>query len=65
MMHLKVLLGLCLLCFLVSSCVSKEKYEELEATLADTQTELVQKDQDVKKLSKKISNVQKLWHRPE
>jgi len=32
--------SLCLACLLVSACVSKEKYEELEATLADTQAKL-------------------------
>ena len=35
--------SLCLACLLVSACVSKEKYEELEARLADTQTKLEQK----------------------
>ena len=43
--------GLCLAFLLLSACVSKEKYEELEAKHADTRAKLEQKDKKVEELT--------------
>ena len=51
--------SLCLACLLVSACVSKEKYEELEATLADTQAKLEQKGKNVEELAQKLGALEK------
>jgi chemotaxis protein MotB len=40
-------------CFLAVACVSKEKYEELEETLADTRTKLEQKSKNLEELERK------------
>jgi len=55
--------SLCLVCLLVSACVSKEKYEELEATLADTQTKLEQKGKNVEELAQKLGELEKSWNK--
>jgi chemotaxis protein MotB len=47
-----IFLYLFLACLLISSCVSKEKYEELEATLADTRMKLEQKNKNLEELAK-------------
>ena len=49
--------GLCLACLLMSACVSKEKYEEIEATLSDTQAKLEQKSKQVLELETKLKNL--------
>ena len=46
-------LYLCLACFLISACVSKEKYDEMEARLADTQTKLEQKSKNLEESERK------------
>jgi len=45
-------------CFLVTACVSKEKYEELEATLADTRTKLEQKSRNLEELERKHAELE-------
>ena len=50
--------SLCLACLLISACVSKEKYEELEATLAGTQAKLEQKGQAVEELTQKLGELE-------
>ena len=54
--------SLCLACLLVSACVSKEKYEELEATLVDTQTKLEQKGKNVAELAQTLGELEKNWN---
>ncbi len=53
--------SLCLTCLLVSACVSKEKYEELEARLTDTQAKLEQKDKKVEELAQKLGELEQNW----
>jgi chemotaxis protein MotB len=48
--------GLTLACLLMSACVSKEQYEEIEAALSDTQAKLEQKDKHVQELEKKLKD---------
>ena len=48
--------SLCLACLLMSACVSKEKYEEIEATLSDTQAKLEQKNKQVQELESKLKD---------
>ena len=55
--------SLCLACLLVSACVSKEKYEELEARLADTQAKLEQKGKKVEELEQKLGESEKNWNK--
>ncbi len=55
--------SLCLACLLISACVSKEKYEELEATLADTQAKLEQKGKNVEELAQKLGGLEKNWNK--
>ena len=55
--------SLCLVCLLVSACVSKEKYEELEATLADTQAKLEQKGKKAEELAQKLGELEKNWNK--
>jgi chemotaxis protein MotB len=55
--------SLCLACLLVSACVSKEKYEELEATLADTQAKLDQKGKKVDELAQKLGELEQNWNK--
>jgi outer membrane murein-binding lipoprotein Lpp len=45
-------------CILVSACVSKEKYEKLEARLADTQAQLEQKGEKVEELAQKLEELE-------
>jgi chromosome segregation ATPase len=54
--------SLCLASLLISACVSKEKYEELEATLADTQVKLEQKGKNVEELAQKLGELEKNWN---
>jgi chemotaxis protein MotB len=49
----------CLACLLISACVSKEKYEDLETTLSDTQAKLEQKDKYVEELTQKLEVLEK------
>jgi chemotaxis protein MotB len=42
-----------LVCLLVSACVSKEKYDEMEATLTDTRAKLEQKSKNIEELEQK------------
>ena len=51
--------SLCLACLLISACVSKEKYEELEAALAGTQAKLEQKGKAVEELTQKLGELEK------
>ncbi len=44
MRHHKLFYGICLICSLLAACVSKDSYEELEATLSDTRAQLEQKN---------------------
>ncbi|UCD32173.1 MAG: OmpA family protein [Desulfobacterales bacterium] len=44
---------LCVVCFLAVACVSKDKYEELEETLADTRAILEQKSKNLEELERK------------
>ena len=55
--------SLCLACLLVSACVSKEKYEELEARLADTQAKLEQKGKKVEELAQKLGELEQNWNK--
>jgi chemotaxis protein MotB len=55
--------SLCLACLLISACVSKEKYEDLEATLADTQAKLEQKGKNVEELVQKLAELEKNWNK--
>ncbi len=50
---LRFFLCLCLACFLVAACVSRDKYEELEAALADTRAKLAQKSKNLEELEQK------------
>jgi chemotaxis protein MotB len=62
MRNKKFFYGLCLVCFLVSACVSKEKYSELEATLADTQAKLEQNSNQVEELELKLKQSEANWN---
>jgi len=55
--------SLCLACLLVSACVSKEKYEELEARLAETQAKLEQKGKKVEELAQKLGELEQNWNK--
>lgn len=55
----KFILYLCLACFLISACVSKEKYEELEAALADTRAKLELKSKNLEELERKQVELEK------
>ena len=55
-------ISLCLTCLLGSACVSKEKYEELEARLADTQAKLEQKGKRVEELAQKLGELEQNWN---
>jgi len=55
--------SLCLACLLVSACVSKEKYEELEVRLADTQAKLEQKGKKVEELAQKLGELEQNWNK--
>ena len=58
-MRNKILLfGICLAFLLVSACVSKEKYEEIEAALSETQAKLEQKNKQVQELEIKLKDSQ-------
>ena len=52
------ILGLCLACFLMSACVSKEKYEEIEAALTDAQAKLEQKNKHAQELEIKLKDAE-------
>jgi chemotaxis protein MotB len=54
-------LSLCLACLFISACVSKEKYDDLVATLADTQAKLEQKSTNVEKLKQKLGELENNW----
>jgi septal ring factor EnvC (AmiA/AmiB activator) len=56
MRHNKCVYGIFLICFLLVACVSKDSYEELAATLADTRTELEQKSSQIKELKSKLKH---------
>jgi chemotaxis protein MotB len=51
--------SVCLACLLISACVSKEKYEELEATLADARAKLEQNDKNIGELAQKLEKLEK------
>ena len=55
-------LYLCLACFLISACVSKEKYEELEAALADTRVKLEQINKNLEELAQKRAELEENWN---
>ena len=61
MRNQKIFFSLCLACLLVSACVSKEKYEELEATLADIQAKLEEKGKNVEELAQELGKLEKNW----
>lgn len=63
MRNQKIFFSLCLACLLVSACVSKEKYEELEATLADIQAKLEEKGKNVEELAQELGKLEKNWNR--
>ena len=54
MRYLRLFLGVCLVCLLFSACVSKEKYEELEATLSETQAKLEKKNNEIQELESQL-----------
>ena len=56
------LFSLCLACLLISACVSKEKYEEIEAMLTDTQKKLEQKGKTVEELTQKLGEFEINWN---
>ena len=47
--------SLCLACLLVSACVSKEKYEELMATLQNVNVATIEEDDDETDLSGELA----------
>jgi chemotaxis protein MotB len=53
-----LIFGLCAACFLFAACVSKEKYEQLEAVLADTQTNLEQSARRADKLQSDLKQLE-------
>ncbi|HSQ86363.1 MAG TPA: OmpA family protein [Desulfobacterales bacterium] len=63
MRNTRFFFSLCLACLLVSACVSKEKYEELEARLADTQAQLEQKGDKVEELTQKLGESEQNWNK--
>lgn len=62
MRNQRIFFSLCLACLLISACVSKEKYEELEATLAETRAKLEQKGKNVEELAQKLGESEKNWN---
>jgi chemotaxis protein MotB len=56
MRHNKCVYGIFLICFLLVACVSKDSYEELETTLADTRAQLEQKSSQIKELKSKLKH---------
>ena len=54
MRHNKCVYGIFLICFVLVACVSKDSYEELEATLAGTRAQLEQKSSQIKELKSKL-----------
>ena len=62
MRKLRFFLNFCLACLMVSACVSKEKYEELEATLADTRVKLEQKNKNLEELEQKRIELEEKWN---
>ena len=63
MRNTRFFFSLCLACLLVSACVSKEKYEELEARLVDTQAKLEQKGKKVEELAQKLGELEQNWNK--
>ena len=63
MRNLIFFLNLCLVSLLVSACVSKENYEDLEARLADTQAKLHQKGKNVDELAQKLRELEQNWNK--
>ena len=62
MRNTRIFFSLCLTCLLVCACVSKEKYEDLEARLADTQAQLEQEGEKVEGLTKKLGELEQNWN---
>jgi chemotaxis protein MotB len=56
MRHNKCVYGIFLICLLLVACVSKDSYEELEATLAETRAELEQKSSQIKELKSNLKH---------
>jgi chemotaxis protein MotB len=54
MRHYKCVYGIFLIGFVLVACVSKDSYEALEATLADSQAQLEQKSSQIKELKSKL-----------
>ena len=46
-----------MVCLLIAACVSKDQYEELEATLSETRAQLEQKANEIKKLEDTLSDI--------
>ena len=63
MFNYRFFLHVCLVCLLISACVSKEKYEELEATLADTRVKLEQKSKNLEELTQKQAELEENLNR--
>ena len=54
MRYIRLFLGVGLVCLLVSACVSKENYEQLEVTLSDTQAKLEKKNKKIQELESQL-----------
>ena len=59
----RFILYLCLTCFLFLACVSKDKYEELEATLADTRVKLEQESKKLEESERKRVELEEKLHK--
>jgi chemotaxis protein MotB len=54
MRRTKLFYGLCLICLFLAACVSKDKYEDLEARFAETLAQLEQKNNEIQSLESKL-----------
>ena len=61
----KLVYGLCLMCFLFTACVSRDSYEKLEATLADSRAQLEQKNSQINELNSKLKHLEEALRQSE